>query len=363
MGKKKKRIFLSISFRVIATFFCILLLLSYVSVLIDPAVFPPAGFFGIYFIPVLIINILLFFTALFRWSSSVWIPVIAIAPSLLFAGSFLKIPVKSIPETERNGSIKILTYNVGGFRSGTGNPETNLRNVIALLEDENPQIVSMQEFRTSDTSSISKLFHDYPYIRKHFYRLRNGDFVGNVTLSRLPITEDGFLRFRGTTNMALYTDIDYGHDAFRLYNIHLESNNISLTSMIKELKGGYDEFSQEFTEIHEKVRKSSTKRGSQVRALLDNIPESGLPAVICGDVNDTPMSYCFRNLSKGRKDTFREAGSGFGATYRILWPLLRIDYVFVPESVRVSGHRTPRVRYSDHYPVIADIDITDSLNL
>ena len=56
---KGKTTFLSISYKVVATVFCLLLYLSYASVLIDPAVLPIAGFFGLYFIPVLLLNILL----------------------------------------------------------------------------------------------------------------------------------------------------------------------------------------------------------------------------------------------------------------------------------------------------------------
>ena len=224
--------------------------------------------------------------------------------------------------------------------------------VAGLIETQDPDVVSLQEFRTEAPEQIRSMFPQYPYIKDHFYRLRNGDYVGNVTLSRLPIGEEGNLPFAGTTNMVLYTDVKYGDGVFRLYNVHLESNNISLTSLIKKIRGGYDGFSRELADAHEKVRKSSSRRGSQVRALLEDISRSGLPPVICGDVNDTPMSYCFRSLYKGRKDTFCEAGKGFGATYRLLWPLLRIDYVFVPQDVQVMEHRTPRAGWSDHYPVI-----------
>ena len=358
MKKKGKIKVLSISYKVVATVFFLLLLLSYASVLVDPAVLPIAGFFGLYFIPVLIINILLLIISLLRWSSAAWISLAAILPSLFFAGAFLRLEKDSGNVAEPQDCLKILTYNVGGFRSGSGSPSQNLESIAAFIESEKPQIVSLQEFRTADPASIPACFPGYPYSEKHFYRLRNGEYVGNLTLSSLPMVSGGHIDFKKSTNMVVYTDIRYGNGTFRLYNVHLESNNISLPSVVRKIRDGYDEFSQELAEAHEKVKKSSTRRGSQVRALLDNISESGLPAVICGDVNDTPMSYCFHSLSHGRKDTFQEAGNGFGATYRILWPLLRIDYVFVPEDTQVIGHRTPRVGYSDHYPVIAAIDMT-----
>ena len=58
-SRKRRSPFLSLSFRLVATVCCILLLLSYVSVLIDPGIFPLAGFFGLYFIPMLAVNVLL----------------------------------------------------------------------------------------------------------------------------------------------------------------------------------------------------------------------------------------------------------------------------------------------------------------
>ena len=327
--------FFSISYKVVATVFCLLLYLSYASVLIDPAVLPIAGFFGLYFIPVLLINILLLLIALLRRSSSAWISLAAIAPAFVFAGSFFRICGHE-PDITDTGGIKVLTWNVGGFRAGDGTSRQNMEDVVSLIETEMPQIVSLQEFRVRDTASIQDIFPGYRYRTHHFYRLRNGDFVGNVTLSTLPMRESGHIYFPRSTN-----------------------NNISIVSIIKKIGRGYDEFSHEFAQAHEKVKKSSSRRGSQVRALLDNISESGLPAVICGDVNDTPVSYCFRSLRHGRKDTFREAGKGFGATYRILWPLLRIDYVFVPESAGVLAHRTLRLDCSDHYPVIAEITMNE----
>lgn len=359
-GKHRHHPFLSTSYRIFATVMCVLLLLSYVSVLIDPATVPLAGFFGLYYIPVLAINVLLLVISLLRWSSSAWIPLTGILPTLFFVGYFVRTGDRNqVPEQVAEGSpgITVLTYNVGGFRAGTGDNNDNAAGIRALVARESPDVVLLQEYRTGEPASIARDFPGYPHVSRHFYRLRNGDYVGNVTLSRLPVTEEGYLDFKGSTNMVLYTDIEYEGRALRLYNVHLESNNISLTALVKKIGGGYEEFSQEIAEVHEKVRKSSTRRGGQVQALLDNISESGQRSVICGDVNDTPMSYCFRSLIQGRKDTFCEAGKGFGATYRILWPLLRIDYIFVPEEATVAIHRTPKVAYSDHYPVIAKLSI------
>ena len=62
-------------------------------------------------------------------------------------------------------------------------------------------------------------------------------------------------------------------------------------------------------------------------------------------------------MMRGRKDTFREAGKGFAATYSILWPLLRLDYVLCPQWCKVHKCETSRIEYSYHYPVIAELSI------
>jgi endonuclease/exonuclease/phosphatase family metal-dependent hydrolase len=62
-------------------------------------------------------------------------------------------------------------------------------------------------------------------------------------------------------------------------------------------------------------------------------------------------------MTKGRKDAFREAGKGFGATYTHLWPMLRIDYVMIPERFGALTYDIPKVEYSDHYPVVTTVEL------
>ena len=90
---------------------------------------------------------------------------------------------------------------------------------------------------------------------------------------------------------------------------------------------------------------------------MDNINTSQYPTIICGDFNDTPMSYTYYSLAKKHKDTFREAGSGFGASFVPLWPLLRIDYILFPQEYECIKHTTHKIKYSDHYPISAEIII------
>ena len=98
-------------------------------------------------------------------------------------------------------------------------------------------------------------------------------------------------------------------------------------------------------------------RPKQVNQVFDHIESSPMEAFICGDFNDNPMSYTYHRLTRGRKDSFIEAGKGFGATFSFLWPMLRIDYVLFPDRCEGAGYSVQRLPYSDHYPIIAEIAI------
>ena len=69
------------------------------------------------------------------------------------------------------------------------------------------------------------------------------------------------------------------------------------------------------------------------------------------------MSYTYHTLAKHRNDTFKEAGSGIGATFAPVWPLLRIDYILTPDKSQCIDHTILKLSLSDHYPVTAEVII------
>jgi endonuclease/exonuclease/phosphatase family metal-dependent hydrolase len=131
----------------------------------------------------------------------------------------------------------------------------------------------------------------------------------------------------------------------RVYNCHFESYNISLSNLVK--KDGAVE------ETERKMRRSIIERPKQVAEVLRGMDNAPVRSLVVGDFNDNPLSYTYYRLLRGRKDSFVKAGKGFGATYRTLWPLLRIDYILYPPDLEATTYQVPHVKYSDHYPIIA----------
>ena len=101
------------------------------------------------------------------------------------------------------------------------------------------------------------------------------------------------------------------------------------------------------------MRRSIAERPKQVAEVMRGVDNAPVQSLVLGDFNDSPLSYTYFRLLRGRHDSFVKAGKGFGATYRSLWPLLRIDYILYPFELEAVSYTIPHVKYSDHYPVIA----------
>ncbi len=347
---------IALIFRFVIVVSAIALLISYLSIYISPSITSIPLFFGLYFIPLVLINLFLLLVGLIRRSGATWITFVVLLPSILFADLFLR--WGDPDEGEKGIALKLCTYNVGLFAQNHKgmSREALLGNVSQFITREDPGIACFQEFYVKDTSLIRKNFAKYPYIYYHFFHLRNGGRFGNLTISKFPIIDGGKITFKGGTNLCIYTDIEHFGKTLRIYNTHLESHSISFTALIKKMSKS-DKVSEDLYDIHDRMANTFKKRALQVDTIAAHSSQSDYPAIICGDFNDTPMSYAYHRLIQDRKDSFKEAGKGFSASYSHLWPLLRIDYILYPRYFWSMSHQTKRVNYSDHYPVISEIII------
>ena len=383
-GRKRSPLLFGITFRAILIVAAAAMFLSYASVYINPAKFALPLFFGLYFVPILAINLLLFILAALRRSASAWISVVALLPALLYSELFVKIG--HAEEAHKEGiELKIETYNVGMFSSSEdGLSRERCRMEIGKhIAAEAPHIICLQEFFAESYTQADTIFSAYPYRHYHLFKARNGKLFGNIILSKFPMGEKGRISFKGSTNLSIFADIEHYGRTLRVYNNHLESYNVSFTALahkfaellkdndgniipateeersaaFSELEAARDELTKDIVETHEKMKGTFIRRSEQVERIIGHINQTQHNTIICGDFNDTPMSYTYHTLAKQRKDTFKEAGSGFGATFAPVWPLLRIDYMLVPDVTQCLNHTILKIPLSDHYPVSAEVII------
>ena len=357
MGKKKKRLPwpVVVFFRLIIVSAAVALLFSYLSAYISPSLSSVPLFFGLYFIPLVLLNLLILFAGVIRKSGIIWFTFIVLLPSILFAELFIR--WGEIKTGDPGIALKVCTYNVGLFSQGSEKSyENTVQGINHFLKSENLSVVCLQEFFAKDSASVTDIFPQYPYRYFHLFKSKKGFGFGNLTLSKFPIINSGSLTFKGSTNLCIYTDIEHFGKTIRFYNTHLESHSISFTSVMKRMRES-EKVTEEIYEVHDKLAGTFRKRAFQVDSILGHSAATKIPSIICGDLNDTPMSYTYKSLTSERKDSFRQSGKGFSATYSFLWPLLRIDYILYPETMWSNSHKTPRIGYSDHFPVISELII------
>lgn len=339
-----------------------LLILSYLSILINPAKVWMISLVGLLFVPLSLLNAFLLLWALKRMSKSFIIPLLALLPAFFFVGRYVRIDTEE-ERSERMSvegeRLTVMSYNVGRFAlqdqgAGIDSRAECVDSVFRFLKSQDADIICLQEFRVPDADRVKSYVSRYMkgYNAEYYmFPTDNGAF-GNVTLSRLPVKGKGKIKFDESANLAIYSDYEYAGERFRVYNCHFESYNVSISGL---MRGLVQRDSVLISTAGDKMKRSITRRPKQVDRVFEHIEHCPVETFVCGDFNDNPMSYTYYRMTRGRKDTFKEAGNGFGASFATMWPMLRIDYILCPKKYTPVSHRTPRVPYSDHYPVISQI--------
>ena len=91
--------------------------------------------------------------------------------------------------------------------------------------------------------------------------------------------------------------------------------------------------------------------------MADHIQKSPYPVIVCGDFNDTPVSYAYRQVRGNLKDAFVESGWGISNTYNGVLPSIRIDYILFDQKIKAVNYNRDKVIFSDHFPVHCQLNL------
>ncbi len=354
-----KNRFFGITSRVLMLIVAALLALSYLSIVINPAKVWVVSLFGILFVPLMTLNVFLLVWAIIRKSKSFVIPLLILLPSFFFIGRYVQFNSDETVDEPDARTVKMVSWNVGRFamhNKDVAGRRQCIDSVFRFIRNQDADIICLQEFHVSDASRVKAYLAEKMkgYNAEYYLFTERGGHCGNLTLSRIPVAGKGKIKFDESANLAIYTDYEVEGRRFRVYNCHFESYNVSFTGFVRAIAR---RDSVVMAQTGTKVKRSITRRPKQVDKVFDDIENCPVEAFVCGDFNDNPMSYTYYRMTRDRDDAFVEAGNGFGSTYSLLWPMLRIDYVLYPERFRAVSHDIPRVRYSDHYPVVTEIEL------
>ncbi|MFZ2287197.1 MAG: endonuclease/exonuclease/phosphatase family protein [Bacteroidales bacterium] len=339
-------------------FLVLLLGLAYLSVYINPATTTFPALFGLAYPYIAAANIvmILIWLVLRRWYAL--ISLVAIVAGFDYIHNFIRFTNHG---TEEHHDLKLMSYNIRLFNLYEDNEKDTHRKMLNLLKKEDPGILCLQEyFVKGDPAVGERKLKDAlgGRLYTHFKLVKSGAVsrYGIATITRYPVVYRGDIIHPGSSSLTIFTDIVVDTDTFRIYNNHLQSFRLRRVegTLLSEIAGEEQGRSMDnITGIYRSLTRGFASRALQVDRVKRHIETSPYPVIVTGDFNDTPVSYTYRIMRRGLKDAFVEAGYGAGFTYRGKYPPNRIDYILCNEEMYCTDFDIVKVRYSDHYPIIA----------
>lgn len=252
-------------------------------------------------------------------------------------------PTASTESASAPRRLKILSYNVHSC-VGTDRKldPARIADVIAALA---PDVIGLQELdvgrsRTGGVDQAETLarllemdFHFHPAL--HLAEERYGDAILSPWPMRMVKT--GQLPSVGEQRGALWVEIDVDRRPFHVINTHLGLRGSDRMAQMRELAGP---------------------------AWLGDPAMQDVPLALIGDFNSTPATAAYRLMASRLNDRptdedGRTVRSRRRATFPSRLPLMRLDHIFVSETVgidRIDVVSTPLARRaSDHLPLMATI--------
>lgn len=345
--------------------FIICLLGSIASKYISPINFWALAFLGLAFPIIVLVNIIFatYWFAQFRVHG--FFSIIAIFIGARTMLGFIQFDVNTGKVS--NKDIKVMSYNSMLFDLYNWSKNKQSRDIILnSLYEENPDILCLQEFYTSEDSirgfnnvdTLTKLLNAKNYHVEYTTTLRKHDHWGVATFTKYPIIRKGKIDFNTSkNNVCIYTDVIINTDTVRVYNMHLQSISFNKVDykFIDEIKNDTIDTKDEVEKsknIMRRLKRAFVKRATQADIIAAHIASCNYKIILCGDFNDTPASYVYRTVSNNLKDAFIESGSGFEQTYAGKFPRFRIDYILYSPDFESKNYHHISETLTDHYPVI-----------
>lgn len=366
MEKRERGFFgklLVLVFALLAFIGLVTMTLSVASPYIDPKHINWMPFFGLAFWEIFIFNVLVFIALLLLWSRKVWIAVLA----LVIAIPGLKKSYSIGSQVNEDSFLRLMTYNVHHFRhvDGETDKESHAFQVIDKIREQNPDVLCCQEFGVyqkgvSRVKAIERFAQNTGF--QYVYYNKKRAYGGNVIFSKFPLTKvESETGLGKEITSGILVSVDAGEKGqFYLANLHLLSYNVSdseidvLTSST-ELRNQFDTVGMS---VVRKLKYAFERRSDEIAMILESLKPLDGPIVVCGDFNDTPMSFIYKQMQDaGFVDSFTKVGRGIKPTYAGKLPLMRIDYIWGNDGVKPLKFKRFKNKSSDHYPIMLDLKI------
>lgn len=340
------------------------LIFAYLATHIAPTRFAYLAFFGLSYPIWLSIALLFILFWIFFRPRLVWISILTI---VLGFNHFRHFFAFNLSDTILKDKLEIVSYNVHIFNLYDKiNRERKRNEIFDFLKAEDADLYCFQEFYHQEghsnfvtKDSLIDLLETPYYQERYTHELTDKRYFGVATFSKHPIIFRGEIPFENDpNNFCIYSDIVRGEDTIRVFNAHLGSIRLQdddyrfFDESVEDDQYHNNEIGQR---ILLRLKVAYEKRAVQAQQVAAEIEKSPYPVILCGDLNDTPVSYCYRQFNRLLTDAFVASGNGIGKTYIGVVPSNRIDYIFYSDDFESNNFQTHALDCSDHRPITCEI--------
>ncbi len=330
----------------------VLTFVAYVLPFLAPKMFPLLSVLTLILPLFLILNTLFFIYWLLQLKRQVILSGLVLLLGITFINKFYKFSSNDTAKEEKD--FIVMSYNVRLFNLFEWLPQDNVGGIIlSFINEQNPDILCIQEY--SEKAKVDFRIYKYKAVFMEGEQIKTGQAI----FSKYPIFNSGDFKIPEAGNNIVYADIKKGKDTLRVYNIHLQSIKISpdINEISEKLDGINKSKSQQ---VFTRIRDAFKKQQQQAEILVKHKNKCKYPIIICGDMNNSPFSYLYRNIKSDLNDCFEEAGSGFGQTYKFKYYPARIDYIFASKKMKVKNFKTfTKFENSDHFPIMTRLSFVE----
>ena len=275
--------------------------------------------------------------------------------------------------------LKVITYNAQLFGLYQNESSLDIVNTeympamdsfLRVLKAENADVVCLQEVyaKAGGLKALARFLKaEGGFDYSQTYTLSDRRPYGMIVLSKYLIKRWKPLSLgTNTGNMAMWVDIEIPSEykflrnaRIRIYNLHLQSFRFAKKDYeVMQKQTQQKEIDMEGSKgIITRLRLGYQRRAQQVGIVKQSVLDCDFPKVICGDFNDIPVSYSYRQLSAGMRDAFVEAGRGLETTYKGSMPSFRIDYLLFDNPMRAVSYKSIKEVPSDHKLLVTELQV------
>lgn len=334
----KKLSFLNKIIFIINSLLAAFLLLSYLLPYISPNKVAILAILSLLVPFLIIINIFFVLFWLLKLKKEFFVSTFVLIIGWFFTPALYKLTSNTSSLTD---DLKVMSYNVRMFNHWKWIEKENIpQKINEFVIEKSPDVLLFQEYY-----SLEKQKFSYPY---KYIKMKNKKAkIGLAIYSKFPIIHKGSLNLENTSNNIIFVDIKRQKDTIRVYNLHLQS---------LQLKPDKENFGQENSEkLIARLKEGFKKQAEQTEVFIKHEKQWKGKVIVAGDFNNTSYSWVYNQISTDKKDTFIEAGAGFGKTFNYWFPM-RIDFILTDKNAIINQFHSFSENNSDHFPILAKIN-------